>query len=223
MSNDKNRAPVIGGKAKADFLPPRIQELHDGRKNRHNLAISALVVTAVCGVSMLFVVGIERSSQALLSQQQTESAQILNRQNAYSDMVALTRESNNLSDAYVVASERNVNWSSFMQRIEAAVPSGGSLTNLDMISPASEDSIAAGAGATALTAVTVGATFTSPTIAGIEFFILDAQQWPGYQSSMVSQIGSTQSGYNATVQITFDVTALAPGAPQGVYGIASFH
>lgn len=216
MANDANRMPEIGRPARADFLPPRIKELHDGRKNRHNLAIAALLATLLSVAALLGFRAVEANSVRNLQAAQNQAMNIMDHQNAYSDMVTLIQESKELDSAYVVASERNVNWADFVAKVQASVPAGGSVTNLTLTSPSSENSPAANGASGSTPVLAANITIFSPSIRGVEYFLLDARQWPGYENASVTALAQKTDGVTVSLQVNFGAAALTPGVSHGI-------
>jgi len=220
MAKDNGRLPEIGQMAKADFLPPRVKELHEGRKNRHNLAIATLIITVLSVGTLLAFRGAESASVRNLTQIQNDAVKILDHQNAYSDMVSLIQESKDLDAAYVVASERNVDWSLLLGRIQASVPAGGSVTNLTFTSPSSENSPVANGTTGTAPVVVVNVTVASPSMRGVEYFLLDARQWPGYENASITALSQKDGVVTVSMQLNFGAAALNPGQSQGIVKIA---
>ena len=209
MSKSLNRVPSLGGVPRADFLPTKIRELHAGRKNRHNLAISTLIVAALCTVGYSWSQAVWSVSDEKLSQSRQVTERILAKESRYSDIVALVQEAKGLRAAQTVTSQSEVAWNSLVNLIAKSIPEGGSLSSIDLTAPSSIESVGAKApltGAPLLVNATI--TITSPSFRGIEYFLLDARQWPGYSNAVISGVSKQGGNYVGSLTIYLDAKAL---------------
>lgn len=126
---------------------------------------------------------------------------------------ALVEESSRLDSAVVVASEPEVDWPAFIALMSKSIPAGGKIKSLNLVAPTAIES-------TTLTAplngepivVTAKVTLSSPTFVGVEYFLLDARQWPGYSNTVIDDMNKTEGGYEASVTISFGLGILAGSA-----------
>lgn len=208
MAKDQNRLPQVGQVAMADFLPVSIKELHDGRRNRHRLAVSTLIVTLVC-VSALVTSNLALSvATESLSAERRATEKIQVAQSSYSDIISLMHESRVLGLAYYIASEPEVDWPTLIGVILKPLSGGAKITSIDLVGTSS--------GSTGDTApltgqsitVTVDVNLTGNTYEAVEYFLLDARQWPGYSNAEVKDLHKTATGYVATLDIHLGLQAL---------------
>lgn len=212
MPKKTNLLLTVGQPAVADFMPQRIKDLHEGRKNRHNLAIATLIVTAVCASIFATTSAWLSVADASLRAERSSTEKILVAQSTYSDIISLLNESRILGLSYFVASEPEVNWPVLVRQLIKPMPSGVSITSVDLTG------INAGAAAAASPftgqAITVTADIylEGNTFQGVEFFLLDARQWPGYMNAEIADMHKTAGGYVATVDIHLGMDALIEDA-----------
>jgi hypothetical protein len=208
VANERNRLPAVGQVASADFLPVEVKELHDGRRNRHKLAILTLAVTLVC-VSALATSNVALSvATESLAAERTATEKIQVAQSSYADIISLMHESRVLGLAYYIASEPEVNWPTLIGVILKPLSGGAKITSIDLVGTSS--------GTTADTAplsgqsitVTVDVNLTGNTYEAVEYFLLDARQWPGYSNAEVKDLHKTAGGYVATLDIHLGLQAL---------------
>lgn len=209
MSKSLNREPIPGGVPRADFLPSKIRELHDGRKNRHKLAISTLILAALCAVGYSWSQADWLDSGHKLAKSRQVTERILAKESRYSDIVALVQEAKQLRAAGIVTSQSEVAWNSLVNLIAKSLPEGGSLSSIDLSSPSAIESVGVTApltGAPLLVNATV--TITSPTLKGVEYFLLDARQWQGYSNAVISGVSKQGGKYVGSLTIYLDAAAL---------------
>jgi hypothetical protein len=208
VAETKNLLLNVGQPAVADFMPQRIKDLHDGRKNRHNLGIATLIVTVVCAAIFATTSAWLAAADTSLRAERSSTEKILVAQSTYSDIISLLNESRILGLSYFVASEPEVNWPVLVRQLIKPMPSGVNITSVDLTG------VSAGAGAAssplsvqAIT-VTVDIYLEGNTFQGVEFFLLDARQWPGYMNAEIADMHKTAGGYVATVDIHLGLDAL---------------
>jgi hypothetical protein len=208
VANERNRLPAVGQVASADFLPVEVKELHDGRRNRHKLAILTLAVTMVC-VSALaasnFALSVATESLAA-ERNATEKIQVA--QSSYSDIISLMHESRVLGLAYYIASEPEVNWPALVGVILKPLSGGAKITSIDLVGTSSGSAADTAPLSGQSITVTVDVNLTGNTYEAVEYFLLDARQWPGYSNSEVKDLHKTAGGYVATLDIHLGLQAL---------------
>ncbi|MEY4060734.1 MAG: hypothetical protein RIQ31_396 [Actinomycetota bacterium] len=212
MPKKTNLLLTVGQPAVADFMPQRIKDLHDGRKNRHNLAIATLIVTAVCASIFATTSAWLSVADASLRAERSSTEKILVAQSTYSDIISLLNESRILGLSYFVASEPEVNWSAVVRQLIKPMPSGVSLTSVDLTGVNAGAAAAASPLSGQAITVTVDIYLEGDTFQGVEFFLLDARQWPGYMNAEIADMHKTAGGYVATVDIHLGMDALIEDA-----------
>lgn len=212
MASTNNRLPLVGQPAVADFLPQRIRELHDGRKNRHRLAIATLVISVICaGAYFSSLAMLNLATDSLVAERKaTEQIQLA--QSSYSDIISLMNESHILGLAYYVASEPEVDWQTLLGLILKPLSGGAKITSIDMGGNSSTSSNASAPLSGQSITVTVDVNLTGKTYEGIEYFLLDARQWPGYSNAEVKDMRRTATGYVATLDVHLGLAALVDDA-----------
>lgn len=212
MPSSKNRLPLVGQVAVADFLPPSLKELHDGRRNRHKLAVATLVVSVISVGSLLASsAALNAASDSLAAERKaTDTIQIA--QSSYSDIISLMQESRILGLAYYVASEPEVDWPTLFRLILRPLSGGAKITSVDLTGTSSSSSIATAPLTGQSITVTVDVDLTGKTYEAVEYFLLDARQWPGYSNSEVKDLHKTATGYVATLDVHLGLAALVADA-----------
>ena len=214
MPNKVKELPSLNAIPKADFLPPRIRELHEGRKNRHNLATAALAVACLCSIATMVANTQLFAAENRLAVAEEQTSEILTQQSHYSDIVELIRDSQNLDAAYTVVSEKVVDYAKLLRQIKRSLPAGGRLIELSLASPSSTESPTSKAplsGQDILVSAKVGMSVSE--FEAVEFFLLDARQWPGYSNATITSMTKRESGYLATVVVNLGIGALLKPAP----------
>jgi len=208
MPSSQNKLPLVGQVAVADFLPPRIKELHDGRLNRHKLAISTLIVTVVCaGALWASVAALGVATDSLVAERKaTEKIQVA--QSSYSDIISLMHESRILGLAYYIASEPEVDWPKLLGLILKPLSGGAKITSIDLSGTSSAGGSATAPLSGGAITVTVDVELTGNTYEAVEYFLLDARQWPGYSNAEVKDMHKTATGYVATLDVHLGLEAL---------------
>jgi hypothetical protein len=222
MASSSNLQPKVGQIPKADFLPPRIRQLHEARWNRHKLAIATVLVSAICAVGYAMSYTAHQSSEAKLLAAQAHTQSILNAQSHFSDIVSLLNQSNRLDSALTVVQEKDVEWKSLIGLMQKSIPQGGRIANLALNGFSSLESptgVEALSGKTV--AVTVNVTLESPTYQGIEYFLLDSRQWPGYLNGTLGSISEKETSFVGELNILLDANALSSHSaePTGLLGV----
>lgn len=212
MPRAQNKLPPVGQVAVADFLPPHVKELHEGRQNRHKLAIATLFVSAVCGVALWassLALGVATDS---LIAERKATEKIQSAQSSYSDIISLMRESRTLGLAYYIASEPEVDWPQLLSLLLKPLSGGAKITSVDLSGTTTPgDAASAPLSGSAIT-VTVDVDLSGKTYEGIEYFLLDARQWPGYSNAEVKEMRKTATGYVATLDVHLGLEALVDDA-----------
>ena len=201
--------PALGAIPHADFLPHRIRALHEIRRNRHNLAIASLAVACLCALSAMLANAQLFASETRLSLVETQTADILTQQNHYSDIVELINDSANLNAASTVVSEKEVDWATLLRQIKGSIPASGSLVDVSLTAPASNETPTITApltGQDILVSAKVG--MSVPSFQDVEFFLLDARQWDGYSNATITSMVKKPNGYVATVVVNLGIGAL---------------
>lgn len=209
MATKAKDLPVLGAAPRADFLPPKIRELHEGRKNRHNLAIASLAVASLCAIASMLANAQLFASETRLSMVETATSDILTQQSHYSDIVELINDSANLNAAYTVVSEKEIDWAVLVRQIKKAVPAGGSILELALTAPSSNESPTVTApltGQDILVSAKVGMSVAN--FQDVEFFLLDARQWAGYSNATITSMVKKPTGYVATVVVNLGIGVL---------------
>lgn len=209
MTNKLNRLPIPGNVPRADFLPARIRVLHAGRMNRLRLAVATLLVVLISASGYVAARSVFLENQAKVAQSRLITERILSREGRYSDVLAMVQESKQLRSAYTVASQSKVSWGIFLTRINRAIPAGGAITSVNLTAPSALESSTATAPLTGRPLlVTATISLSSPTYAGVEYFLLDARQWPGYSNAVIGGVSKKGADYQASITIYFDATVL---------------
>ena len=214
MPNKAKELPELNATPRADFLPPRIRELHDGRKNRHNLAIASLSVASLCAIATMLANAQLFAAETRLSMAETQTSEILTQQSHYSDIIELIRDSANLKAAYAVVSEKEVDYGKLLRQVKKALPAGARLNELSLVSPSSTESPTNKApltGQDILVSAKVGMNVNN--FQDVEFFLLDARQWAGYSNATITGMTKREKGYTATVVVNLDLGALMKPGP----------
>lgn len=209
MASKAKDLPILGAAPRADFLPPAIRELHEGRKNRHNLAIASLAVASLCAIAAMLANAQLFASETRLSNVETQTSDILTQQSHYSDIVELINDSANLNAAYTVVSEKEVDFASIVRQVKKALPAGSTLIELALTSPSSNESPTITApltGQDILVSAKVG--MNVATFQDVEFFLLDARQWDGYSNATITSMVKKPTGYVATVVVNLGIGVL---------------
>ncbi|WP_138315761.1 hypothetical protein [Rhodoluna limnophila] len=210
MANKLSRMPRVGQTPRANFLPPRIKALHEARQARHRLALVSLLVLVACGLGYAGVQSLKFTSEANLFTARDETTEILTEQAQYSDIVLLIDESRLLNSAVTVAKAAHVDWSHLIGHIHDAVPDGGRILSLNLSAPSSTESPTVVEPLTGKPIiVTAKVSMFTPTFAGMEYFLLDARQWPGYSNALVTELNQKSNGFEATLTISLGVEALS--------------
>ena len=212
MASSNNRLPLVGQPAVADFLPLRIRELHEGRRNRHRLAIATLVVASVCAGAYFSSLSMLNVATDSLAAERKATEQIQLAQSSYSDIISLMNESRILGLAYYVASEPEVDWQTLLGLILKPMSGGAKITSIDMGGAASSTLSDSDPLSGQSIIVTVDVNLTGKTYEGIEYFLLDARQWPGYLNAEVKDMQRTASGYVATLDVHLGTASLVDDA-----------
>jgi hypothetical protein len=212
MPSKQNRLPLVGQAAVADFLPPRIKDLHDGRKNRHKLAILTLIVTMVsAGALWASVAALDISTKSLVAERKaTEKIQVA--QSSYADIISLMHESRILGLAYYIASEPEVDWPKLIGLILKPLSGGARITSVDLTGTSAQGGASTAPLSGQAITVTVDVDLTGNTYEAIEYFLLDARQWPGYSNAEVKDMHKTATGYVATLDVHLGLEALVDQA-----------
>ena len=208
MDKAKNQFLSVGQPAIADFMPQRIKDLHDGRQNRHNLAIATLIVTTVCASIFAVTSAWLAVADSSLQAERSSTEKILIAQSSYSDIVSLMNESRILGLSYFVASEPEVNWPLLVRQLLRPLASGVNLTSIDLTGTSSGSGGAVAPLTGQAITVTVAVDLVGNTFEGIEYFLLDARQWPGYSNAEITEMHKTPTGYVATLDIHLGLEAL---------------
>lgn len=214
MPDKAKELPSLNTVPRADFLPPKIRELHAGRKNRHNLAVATLAVAFLCSIATMLANAQLYAAQSRLATAEEQTSEILTQQSHYSDIVELIRDSQNLDAAYTVVSEKVVDYGKLLRQVKRALPAGGRLIELSLTSPSSTESPTSKAplsGQDILVSAKVGMNVAE--FQAVEFFLLDARQWPGYSNATITSMTKRETGYLATVVVNFDIGALLKPGP----------
>lgn len=210
MAKSSNQLPRVGMSPRADFLPPKVRELHEARWNRHKLAIATVIVSALCAVGYAVALNSYDNSQVNLVAHQNETQKILNSQKKYADILSLTNESNRLDSAMSVVAQRDVAWQPLLGLIKKSLPIGGNLISFSLSGTgAIESAIGSDPISKQPTAVSASIAIQSPTFQGLEFFLLDARQWPGYQSGSITGVQNKNSVYMGVVNVNLGLKVLS--------------
>lgn len=212
MPSSQNRLPVVGQVAVADFLPPHIKELHDGRRNRHRLAVSTVVVAAICGAALWASAATLAMATDSLAAERKATDKIQSAQASYSDIISLMRESKMLGLAYYVASEPEVDWPKLLGLLLKPLSGGAKITSVDLSGTSSASGLTTAPLSGEMITVTVDVDLSGKTYQGIEYFLLDARQWPGYSNAEVKDMHMTATGYVATLDVHLGLEALVDDA-----------
>ncbi len=212
MPSPQNSLPLVGQVAAADFLPPRIKDLHDGRRNRHKLAIATLIVTAISVTAFLASnAALNVTTESLVAERKaTDKIQIA--QSGYSDIVSLMHESRVLGLAYYVASEPEVDWPTLLGLILKPLSGGAKITSIDLTGTSSSSAATTAPLTGQSITVSVAVDLTGKTYEAVEYFLLDARQWPGYSNAEVTDLHKTATGYVATLDVHLGLAALVADA-----------
>jgi hypothetical protein len=209
MANQSKIYPKIGDTPRADFLPPQVKILHDARSNRRRLGLATAVVAIVSAASFFACQSLLFASQGNLENARAQTDQILTEQSQYSDIVSLVDESKKLGAAKVVTSANEVDWSEMSKQIMNALPAGARIRELRMYGISSvETSTVADQATRAPQLATINVSIDTPTFAGVEYFLLDARQWPGYLNSSVASVQISATGFKANLLIGLGQGAL---------------
>jgi hypothetical protein len=212
MPSPENSLPLVGQVAVADFLPPRIKDLHDGRRNRHKLAIATLIVTAISVTAFLASnAALNVATESLMAERKaTDKIQIA--QSGYSDIVSLMHESRVLGLAYYIASEPEVDWPTLLGLILKPLSGGAKITSIDLTGTSSSSAATTSPLTGQSITVSVAVDLTGQTYEAVEYFLLDARQWPGYSNAEVTDLHKTATGYTATLDVHLGLAALVDDA-----------
>jgi hypothetical protein len=212
MPSPQNSLPLVGQVAVADFLPPRIKDLHDGRRNRHKLAIATLIVTAISVTAFLASnAALNVATESLMAERKaTDKIQIA--QSGYSDIVSLMHESRVLGLAYYIASEPEVDWPTLLGLILKPLSGGAKITSIDLTGTSSSRAATTSPLTGQSITVSVAVDLTGQTYEAVEYFLLDARQWPGYSNAEVTDLHKTATGYTATLDVHLGLAALVDDA-----------
>jgi hypothetical protein len=208
MASQQNRLPVAGQLPQADFLPPHVKELHDGRRNRHRLAIATAIVATVCGAAMLMSVAALNVATESLAAERLATQKIQVAQSSYSDIISLVHESRILGLAYYVASEPEVDWPTLVGLILRPLSGGAKITSIDLSGTSSATTVDTAPLSGQSITVTVNVDLVGNSYSGIEYFLLDARQWPGYSNAEIKEMHRTPTGYVATLDVHLGLAAL---------------
>jgi hypothetical protein len=209
MTKKLNRMPIPGAVPRADFLPDRIRVLHDGRKNRFRLAVATLLVVLVSASGYFASRSLFLDNQAKVAHSRLITERILSREGRYSDVLAMVQESKQLRSSYTVASQTKVSWGTLLTRISRAIPAGGAIKSVNLAAPSALESSTVTAplsGRPLLVTATIS--LSSPTYSGVEYFLLDARQWPGYSNAVIGGVSKKGADYQASLTIYFDANVL---------------
>ena len=212
MPSAQNRLPLVGQVAVADFLPQSIKDLHDGRRNRHRLAVSTLVVSVVCTSALLASVSALNAATESLLAELSATNEIQIAQSSYSDIVSLMSESRILGLAYYVASEPEVDWPRLLGLVLKPLSGGAKITAIDLSGTSSGTVISEAPLTGQAITVTVDVDMAGLTYEAVEYFLLDARQWPGYSNAEVKDLQKTATGYVATLDVHLGLAALVDDA-----------
>jgi hypothetical protein len=212
MPSMQNRLPLVGQVAKADFLPPEIKDLHDGRRNRHRLGIATLIVASVCATAYFSSTAALNVATDSLAAERKATDQIQAAQSSYSDIVSLLHESRILGLSYFVASEPEVDWPRLIGLILRPLSAGAKITSIDLTGTSSSSSAGTAPLSGQSITVTVDVDLNGSTYEAIEYFLLDAHQWPGYSNAEIKDLHRTATGYVATLDIHLGLAALVDDA-----------
>lgn len=207
--NDK--AIVVGGEPRIDFLPPEIKRKKKARRTLRGLVALVVLVVGLCVVIYGGATTVAISRQIVLAGEQERTLDLLKEQQAYSaarqasDDVLLT------TNARLFGSAREILWQPFLAEMEARLPAGAVLTLVNVDSQSSLQLLAEDAGPLMSQRIaTVGLTGTTATYSDISALLTNLQSIPGYAGAAVTQIEVVEgAGFEFVISLSINEGALA--------------
>ncbi|TQL41916.1 hypothetical protein FB562_2502 [Homoserinimonas aerilata] len=206
----KDNAIVVGGEPRIDFLPPEIKQKKQARRTLRSLVMLVIAVAAVCLLGYAGVTTIAIASQARLSSEQDRTITLISEQGKYSQArsVAATVETARL--AQLVASAPEIMWREYLGQLQATLPAGASITQIDVAGTSTTQ------GPPAVDGPLAKAQVTQIVLAGVFTSVSDVAQWQdnleGIESIVgfwITPISDAEGAYEIQATINVDHTALA--------------
>jgi Tfp pilus assembly protein PilN len=130
----KGNAPVdgliLGGEPRVHLLPPEVVARKKARIVRRRLGMGLVAVVLVLAVGLGLGTLSMASAQSELAIAQAQTTSILQQQAKYSDVLKVKADAAAIQTAQKQATAQEISWQPFIERFEATLPAGASITGL---------------------------------------------------------------------------------------------
>ena len=121
---------IIGGEPRVHLLPPEVIARKKGRVVRRRLGMGFVAVILAVAVGLGLATLSMASTQGQLSVAQAQTTSILQQQEKYSDVLKVKADAASIQAAQKQATAQEISWQPFIQRFEATLPVGASITGI---------------------------------------------------------------------------------------------
>jgi Tfp pilus assembly protein PilN len=213
-------APALALSPRANLLPPEIGENHKRRAVRRGLRfiIVAAVLVAVLGTGGAWYYSF--SAQQGLAEAQTETQRLAAEHAKYADVAKTITGIAAGKAAVHVGGGTDIDWSAYLTKLQATLPAGVTLTNVDIESADSQSGFQQSTipleGQRIATLTFEAAT---PTLPSIPDWINSLSGLPGFVDASPNNVQQGADGYTAGVTMHIDTDAYSnrfnPDASKG--------
>jgi hypothetical protein len=115
---------IVGGDARADFLPSEVRARVRGRATRRVLIGVVLLTLVVITASFAWASTAAAQAQTALADERARTQDLLERQRGFTVARALSNEVETATAALRIASSTEVLWQPYLARVDAVLPEG---------------------------------------------------------------------------------------------------
>jgi len=215
---------AYGAAPRVNLLPPAERERRERVELIRRWGAIAVAAAVLVVLAVLVAAFLARSAEGDLQSERTRTTELTNKLAAYRDVSAAIRDKGSYEAYRTQAMASDVAWKSVIGALQAALPSGASVSGFDAVvgdgtsaasstSGSSTGSVDAGAAAAAApsgTAVTVSVQVTSRRSVDQKAMIARFAKVPGVLGVDLSSLSSaTGGGYSSTTAVYFDDSVLS--------------
>ena len=225
MNLTKSPALTYGAAPRVNLLPPRERHRREQSALIRRWGTAALAAVALVVVAVLAAMMLERSASDDLKTEQARTATLATQLSSYADVSAASRDKGSYEAYRAQAMASDVAWKNVVGALQAALPTGVSITGFDATVGAgatdangastTQGSTAAGSGALATTAPS--GTAVTATVQVTSMQPVDQTAMIGSFGKVAGVIGvdmgsltsASSASYTSTTTVYFDHAALS--------------
>lgn len=204
------RPLVVGGVPRVDLLPTEVLVDRRQRTVTRRAWLGVIVIGAVTVLGVTAATLTSMTSEQQLRVAQAQSTALLQQQGQFSEVRDVESRSDLVEAAQRVGGSTEIDWSDYLQAVQASLPAGVTISGIDVDSASPLTSFPQSTGALeGARSATLAFEADSPTLPSVPEWLESARELPGFVDANVTAVTLDETSGHYTVNMTVHIDARA--------------